>query len=280
MEVRRRALPPGWYPATGEECRREIEGYLAAAPRRPQGLEKVRGAIVPHAGWFFSGRLAAWAFAAAAAEGPEVVVIFGGHLGAGPPRVILEEAWETPLGRVTLARDLAGELHRRVSARREPAGAADNTIEVHLPMLRHLFPEARVLAARAPHTEEALSLGEEAARLCQEAGLGCAVFGSTDLTHYGPDYGFMPHGLGPRAERWVKEVNDARFVEAALALDGPSLLRLGAEEESACSAGAAAAAVAAGRRLGAGRGFLLGSYLSAEVASLGESFVGYAAVAF
>jgi hypothetical protein len=56
MEVRRRALPAGWYPVSARDCRREIEDYLRAAPPRPEGLERVRGGIVPHAGWLYSGR--------------------------------------------------------------------------------------------------------------------------------------------------------------------------------------------------------------------------------
>jgi hypothetical protein len=279
MEVRRRALPAGWYPVSARDCRREVEDYLRAAPPRPEGLERVRGGIVPHAGWLFSGRLAAWAFAAAAAEKPEVVILFGGHLGQGPPRLILEDAWETPLGPLEIARELAGELARRLPCQREPE-VPDNTLEIHLPMLKYLFPEVKLLAVRAPHTEVALRLGQEAAKLCRERGLTCLAFGSTDLTHYGPDYGFMPVGLGERALGWVKGTNDARFIKAALELDAEALLRLGPEEGSACSAGAAAAAVAAGRVLGAERGRLLASYTSADVAPFGESFVGYAAITF
>lgn len=280
MELRRRALGAGWYPASGEACRAQIEGYLRAAPPRPVGLAHVVGGIVPHAGWFFSGRLAAWTFAAAAGEQPEVIILFGGHLSHGPPRLIMEDAWETPLGDLALAPELAAELAERLGCRHEPPGP-DNTLEVHLPMLKYLFPRVKLLAARAPHLKVAFKLGEEAVRICQERGLRCLAFGSTDLTHYGPDYGFLPAGSGPQALEWVKGVNDARFIEAAVRLDAAALLRLGTEEGSACSAGAAAAAVVvAGRLLGATRGHLLASYTSADVASLGESFVGYAAIIF
>jgi len=279
MEVRRRALEPGWYPATAEECRREIEAYVRLAPPRPEGLARVVGGIVPHAGWLYSGRLAAWAFAAAAAERPDVVILFGGHLGRGQPRVVMEEAWDTPLGQVRLAAELADELAQRLPCQREPEGG-DNTIEIHLPLLKFFFPESKLLAARSPHLDVALRLGEEAARLCQERGLRCLAFGSTDLTHYGPDYDFTPRGLGWQALEWVKEVNDARFIDAALRLDAAAMLQLGPTEQSAYSAGAAAAAVAAGKVLGASRGQLLGSYTSHDVAPYGESFVGYAAILF
>ena len=62
MRVRKRCLPPGWYPATAEESRREVEAMLAAtsppeAGARPPAAT-ARAGIIPHAGWHFSGRLA------------------------------------------------------------------------------------------------------------------------------------------------------------------------------------------------------------------------------
>jgi len=289
VETRRRALPPGWYPASAAECRRDIEDFLRLSPPRPPELKCVSGGIVPHAGWFYSGKLAAWAFAAAAPERPQVVILFGGHLGRGEARVVLEDAWETPLGEVALARGLAEELKERLGAVREGV-SGDNTIEIHLPILKFLFPESQLLALRVPHTDAALAAGREAAGLCRERNLSCVAFGSTDLTHYGPSYDFMPVGLGERALEWVRRVNDARFIEAALDLDAEALLRLGPWEGSACSAGAAAAAVAAARVLGASRGHLLGGFTSADVEASGDSFVGdsfvsdsfvgYAAVVF
>jgi len=113
--------------------------------------------------------------------------------------------------------------------------------------------------------------------VAQELQVSLLVFGSTDLTHYGPNYGWAPKGFGPGAVKWVKEVNDKRFIEAALKLDGPGLMQAVAEDQSACSAGGAAAAVAAARKLGATKTFLSDYYTSYDIMP-GDSFVGYAGI--
>ena len=64
------------------------------------------------------------------------------------------------------------------------------------------------------------------------------VLGSTDLTHYGANYGFSPKGRGKSALEWVKTVNDAAFISAVLAGDPSLALKLAEEDYSACSAGA------------------------------------------
>ena len=70
-----------------------------------------------------------------------------------------------------------------------------------------------------------MELGQAVAAVAKELKVSMLVFGSTDLTHYGPNYGFAPQGYGPEAVKWVKEVNDKRFIDQALKLDGPGMLK-------------------------------------------------------
>lgn len=276
MRVRERRLPVGWYPGSASGCRAEIEHFVAGTAPLPGGT-KVYGGIVPHAGWYFSGKAAARVFFLnAKAVQPQVVVVFGGHLGGNsPPLLVTEEAWETPLGNLPLATEFYEPLKKRLTLAEEYPG--DNTIEVQLPMVQYFFPQAKVLAVRAPHSPQALELGEAVVAVAQELQVSLLVFGSTDLTHYGPNYGWAPKGFGPGAVKWVKEVNDKRFIEAALKLDGPGLMQAVAEDQSACSAGGAAAAVAAARKLGATKTFLSDYYTSYDIMP-GDSFVGYAGI--
>ena len=58
MRLRARMLPTGWYPASQSACRQEIAGYVAGVAPLPAAA-KVYGGIVPHAGWYFSGKAAA-----------------------------------------------------------------------------------------------------------------------------------------------------------------------------------------------------------------------------
>jgi AmmeMemoRadiSam system protein B len=266
-------LPPGWYPASNSACIAEIDKMVAGVQPLPSGT-KVFGGIVPHAGWYFSGKLAARIFyLAAKVTQPQVVMVCGGHLGGdSPPLLVTDEAWETPLGDLPLATEFYEPLRKRMPLREEYPG--DNTIEVQLPLVKHFFPNAKVLALRGPQSQAAIALGEAVAAIAQELKVTLLAFGSTDLTHYGPNYGWAPKGYGPGAVKWVKEVNDKKFVDLALKMDGEGMLKAGVQDQSACSAGGAAAAVAAAKKLGATKTHLVDYYTSYDIMP-GDSFVGY-----
>jgi AmmeMemoRadiSam system protein B len=269
-------LPPGWYPGGKSECLSQIEQMVAGVQPLPAGT-KVCGGIVPHAGWYFSGKAAAKVFyLAAKVTQPQVVAVFGGHLGGNsPPLLVNEDAWETPLGDIKLATEFYEPLKKRMTFKEEYPG--DNTIEIQLPMVKHFFPNAKVLAVRSPHSKEAIALGEAVAAIAGELNFSLLTFGSTDLTHYGPNYGWAPKGYGVDAVKWVKEVNDKKFVDLALKMDANGMLQAAAQDMSACSAGGAVAAVAAAKKLGAAKANLVDYYTSYDVMP-GDSFVGYAGI--
>jgi AmmeMemoRadiSam system protein B len=143
--------------------------------------------------------------------------------------------------------ELDGELRRALCAALEegrpgrawaPDRYPDNTVEVLVPMARLLFPRARLLALRLPAASSSYQTGQLLAAAARGLGRKLVVAGSTDLTHYGRNYGFSPRGQGRRALDWVREVNDRRFIEAVLAGDSAAVLSRAEEEGSACSAGA------------------------------------------
>jgi MEMO1 family protein len=280
MERRKRSLPRGWYPVDERGCRREIESYIEGWG--PPGFAgEGLGGVVPHAGWTFSGRLAARVFQTLARSiQPELVVLFGGHLGGRDlPLVFGERICETPLGEIETDQDFIAGLAGRVELGRELPVSGDNTVEIQLTLIRYFFPQARLVAVRSPASRKAIALGQAVADLAKEKGRTLIAVGSTDLTHYGPNYGFAPRGFGPEAVRWVKEVNDRGWIDLALKMDAEGLLDHADEHGSACSAGAAASAVSACRILGAGRGELIGYSTSHDVMA-DESFVGYAGIVY
>jgi AmmeMemoRadiSam system protein B len=290
-------LPAGWYPRDAKT----IEEYLKDAVAERTG--NARAVIAPHAGWFFSGKIAATAFSALdrsmndkSMEGEAgTVVIAGGHLPAGYPALFAEEdAAATPLGDMPID----GELRSVVLREFEKAGIrcaadsyTDNTVETLLPMAKRFFPSARLLWLRLGADARAADAGTLIARAAEALNRRTVLVGSTDLTHYGPDYGFCPKGLGEQAVEWVKNVNDRRFIEAVVSGDARAVLERAQNERSACSAGAVLCAMAFSSRAacppkGAGGGQparLLACTTSADAASshggADSSFVGYAAIA-
>ncbi|MDR0457112.1 MAG: AmmeMemoRadiSam system protein B, partial [Treponema sp.] len=110
-----------------------------------------------------------------------------------------------------------------------------------------------------------------------------AALASTDLTHYGPSYGFTPHGIGPDALRWMREVNDRHFMDAVESGDPAAVLERAETDYSSCSAGAVLGALgfAAAQGLGPARLLEYGtSAAESEGEAIPDSFVGYAAFAF
>jgi MEMO1 family protein len=275
MRIRKRSLPSGWYPADERSVRQKVQEYLASSPE-PEKQSAMAG-IVPHAGWDFSGALACEVFRRIR-QSVRTVVVVGGHL--GPEDGILgamEDGYDTPLGVLEADRELLEALRERI--RVDPDRAPDNTVEIQLPILKALLPGVRALALRAPPARQALDLGRELASLQDSLGARIAVVGSTDLTHYGPNYGFLSAGHGEQARKWVEETNDRRFVESLISMDLEEAIRRSIAERSACSAGGAVAAAGFAQACGITGGTLIRYTTSLEVHP-SQSFVGYAAIVY
>lgn len=246
-------------------------------PRLRERERRAAAAIVPHAGWFFSGELALQVLARFS-PAVDTVAVVGGHLAPGGGILAAPEAgYETPLGTVKRDKELYEELAAEIALKEDRN--ADNTVEVELPMIRYLYPSASILWLRAAPDESALELGSCLARIADKTGRNLAVAGSTDLTHYGPRYGFTPYGEGAGIPGRVEEEHDRPFLQALLDNRLHEALGLAAEKRSACSAGAAVCAVRFAQERGAERGTLLGYRSSAELYPE-DSFVGYGALYF
>ncbi|MDR2630635.1 MAG: AmmeMemoRadiSam system protein B [Spirochaetaceae bacterium] len=277
MIVRKRQLPPGWYPQTPEEIKQFLEDYEAARERSAPVV------MAPHAGWFYSGVIAARAISALDRDADTVVVI-GGHLPAGlPPFFAEEDGVATPLGTMEIDREFREILVKELGG----AGDAyqDNTVEIQLPMAAYFLPRARLIWLRLPAEGASFERGKRIAQIGMALGRKTVLIASTDLTHYGRNYGFMPHGAGKQALEWVKKVNDSRFIEAVEAGDPGMVLERAEGERAACSAGAVLGALGFAEARGLARGTLLAYGTSADPASREgssppDSFVGYAAMAW
>ncbi len=279
--IRRRILPRGWYPIDGKDCQKEIESYVEGWKPDQLSSSKRLGGIVPHAGWYFSGKLATRVFYTLKLSGKvDAVVLYGGHLNSQDlPRIVTEDAWETPFGEIEIHTDFAKDLMKSVEMRKESPTSADNTIEVHLAMVKYFFPDSKLVAVRSPLSARAEILGKEVARIAKREGLSIIAIGSTDLTHYGPNYGLTGKGVGPASVEWVKKENDRGFINRALEMDAEGLLRHAMENDSACSAGAALSAMATCKALGAEKGRLLDYYTSYDMMP-DDSFVGYTGILY
>lgn len=275
-----------FYPASPTQARAEVARMIEAArPAVPQG--RFIAGLVPHAGWAYSGPTAALTFAALAGSGaPRTLVIFGAvHTwGVDRPALYARGAWATPLGPLPVDQTLAAAIVREAGGgvvESERAHSQEHSIEVQLPFVKYLWPEAAIVPLMVPPLRQAPQVGEAVARAVQGQEGPVYLLGSSDLTHYGPRYGFAPRGVGPAALAWAKE-NDRRLLDDAVHLRAEEIVARAAADHSACGSGAIAATVAAARALGATEGHILEHTTSYEVQPLGapDDFVGYAAVVF
>jgi hypothetical protein len=290
MLTRKPVVAGKFYPAQHESCIDEINVCIDARALSESLPETIVAGIVPHAGWTFSGSLAALVFSAIRLQDEKVhtFVIFGAAHGYfGPPAVCDRGFWETPVGRIAIDEELADAVLSGSSAVSNPdAHASEHSIEVQVPFIQYLFAGARILPVLVPPGKHAVSLGKSVGEIIgktEDKRIVC--IGSTDLTHYGPSYGFAPKGAGKKALDWASSVNDREFIDLALEMDAQRLLDSSAENCNACGPGAAAATIAAAEKLGAEKGLLLAHTNSNEImletmGTAGSDSVGYAAIVF
>ncbi len=283
-EIRRPVFAGSWYPEAAGECRDAIQSFLEPGQGADLRSRPWFGGIVPHAGWYYSGSIACNVIACLKEEKEpiDVVVLFGMHLHPASASYLMPRGiWRTPLGDLPVAAELADHLTGRFEFQKETARrfSQDNTIELQLPFVKALLDPDAVLGIGVPPAPAAIDIGRAAAQWALQNNKRIKVIGSTDLTHYGGNYGFKPHGSGPGAREWVRRENDRRIIEAMLTLAPGKIIDEGIEHQNACCAGAAAAAAAAAVQLGARQGREL-TYATSYEKSPGESFVGYVGVLF
>lgn len=280
--VRPALLAGRWYPAGAEACRRAISELAPAAAVRKGGPGRVLGVVAPHAGWAYSGALAREAIAALPSDA-DLVVVFGSHLPpTAPPRVWDADAAETPLGKLPISPRATAEVRRALPSCEVETAARprpDNAVEVLLPLLAERYGEIPIVVAGIPPTDAAVEAGRRVAEIAGEAAERPVFIGSTDLTHYGPSFDFVPAGPGENGFAWAREA-DRRFLDALEETNGAEALRRAEAERSACCPGAAVAALAAAVRLGARSGRILSHWTSRDVTGSAPDAVGYGGVAW
>jgi hypothetical protein len=292
MAARRPIVAAQFYPGSEKQCRAEIADCLTDRPVTVKLPEKIVAGIVPHAGWTFSGDLAGMVFAAIekANKTVDTFVIFGAvHSHIGSAAAVYDAgSWFTPMGEIKNDEELAAAIIKKspVAKSNPDAHRYEHSIEVQIPFIQYLFKNAKIVPIMTPPADSAVQLGTDVAECIKSAGDKKIVcIGSTDLTHYGPRYGFDPQGSGPSGIKWAKEVNDRAFITLAVEMRAERILTESMENQNACGPGAAAATIAVAKALGKTKGILLAHTHSNEVmekkfGQSSEESVGYAAIVY
>lgn len=138
--MRRPAVAGQFYPGSERELRSILERL---APVGPEIKSKACGIVVPHAGYIYSGGVAAEVYASI--EGAPTFVLLGpSHYGIGSPVAVSTQPWATPLGTVDVDKDLI-QLLDGIIDRDEVAHQNEHSIEVQIPFLQYFFKDFRIV---------------------------------------------------------------------------------------------------------------------------------------
>jgi AmmeMemoRadiSam system protein B len=269
-----------FYERTALQLRKQIEKCFLnrlGPGRLPEtaktGLQHVLGLVCPHAGYMFSGPVAAHAYDRLASDGkPDTVVILGpNHTGYGSALAVMNEgSWRTPLGDVEIDSETANSIVKEshIVDIDESAHIHEHSIEVQLPFLQFLYGSKFKLVPICFLMQDLYSareVGEAVGRVL--AGKNSAVIASSDMTHYESQQRASTHdGLALRA---VEAMDEAKLFSA-----------VETHGISACGVGPIAAAIQAVKTMGGKEAKLLCYKTSGDVVGDYSSVVGYAAVCF
>jgi AmmeMemoRadiSam system protein B/AmmeMemoRadiSam system protein A len=207
-----------WYPGEPAELK-ALLGELWDKSEERTGPCLLAGGcafITPHAGLVYSGAVAAAVYRHVERERPQRVLLAGFSHRGSPPGIWIPkvDAYETPLGRVAVDRELVGALTAAEPFRKTAESkVCDHSIEIQLPLLQKAAPEARVVPLYVSHLEPE----ERQAAARKLAGCltpGTVLIASSDLTHFGKAFHYEPFPVDSRVADKLRKL-DYEVLEAA-----------------------------------------------------------------
>jgi AmmeMemoRadiSam system protein B len=279
-KVRRPTQAGAFYEGNAESLKRQIENCFLhefGPGKVPEvtktGLKKVIGLVCPHAGYMFSGPVAAHAYYSLACDGkPDIAVIFGpNHTGYGSALAVMNDGfWRTPLGDVEVDGETANQIVResRIVDVDDSAHRFEHSIEVQLPFLQYLYgSETKIvpICFLMQDLSSAKEVGKAVAKVL--SGKNAVIIASSDMTHYEPQKS--------------AEKKDKMALEAVEKMDEDKFYSIiETYHITACGYGPIVALITAAKILGAKEAKVLCYKTSGDIIGDYSSVVGYAAVCF
>jgi AmmeMemoRadiSam system protein B len=271
-DVRPAAVAGSWYPGSAAALEAAVDAHLAAAAPVSQRACP-RALIAPHAGLMYSGPVAASAYrlltgcrySAAVLVGPSHFVGFHGV------SIWPRGAWQSPLGDVPIAEDLARAIAARSSDVREypAAHGREHSLEMQLPFVTRLLPEVPIVPLVMGHQDRAIAIGlgdALAAVLDVRPERDVLLVASSDLSHY--------------EDAATASKMDAVVLRSVEQLDPEGLMTtIEREPRHACGGGPMVAVLRAAAQLGCTESRVLCYADSGDVSGDKSAVVGYMAAA-
>jgi AmmeMemoRadiSam system protein B len=273
MRARKPAVSGMFYAGTARELEEQIEwcykhelGPGVMPQVNSEGPREIVAIVAPHAGYYYSGPVAAHAYKELADDGIfDTAVILGpNHTGYGYPVSVWAGAvWNTPLGEVEINKTLAQRLLGEVIKADETAHIHEHSIEVQLPWLQHLYRKVKIvpIAMLTQDIETARTVG----KAISQADDNLILIASSDFTHY------EPHAVAVE--------KDGSVIETIVALDEEELYkRCECLNCTMCGYGPVASVIVAAKEMKAKRARLLKYATSGDTSGDFSRVVGYGSI--
>lgn len=267
-----------FYPSDPAELRLEIEQSFRNqkfGPGRlpPSKRRRIYGIVSPHAGYVYSGAVAANGFyEISSLDFDNVVMVGPNHYGIGSGVATMRSgSWETPLGQVQVNSEWAMEVAKRsgIIDFDEQAHSRDHCLEVQIPFLQYISQKFTIvpIILIMQDINTAFDVGKAISDTMAERQDKTILVASSDFTHYEPN---------EQAHR-----KDGELIKAILSLDVNKFYAvLERLDVSACGYGAIASIMVAAKNLGATKGELLKYATSGDVTGYTGAVVGYSSIVF
>ncbi len=273
---RKSVVAGAWYPGDPNELRAVLNSFLQQADVSiaGQGREGLRALVVPHAGYVYSGPVAAYAYKLLERQKYDTVVIIGPSHRAAFDKVSVYDqgGYRTPLGLVSLDTEFINALKRNDSGVRyvPKAHKEEHSIEIQLPFLQVVQPGCRIVPLIMGSQDRATceSLAKALAKTIEEfAGKKRVLLvASSDLSHY--------------YDSETATEKDRRIISALNTLNPDNLQACLANRScEACGGGPVLAVMKASMLLGADKGLVLKYGDSGDITGDKQRVVGYLAAA-
>jgi MEMO1 family protein len=260
-DVRPSAKDGQFYPADPKKLKLAVEQFLQGSSEIP--MEKPIALIVPHAGYIFSGQIAADAYRQVKGRSYDVIVALGtNHTTRGFSGISLGDysSFRTPLGDVPVDEQISSALlaENKNCTRSRAVHIQEHSIEVQIPFLQALFPKARIVPAVIHPPEDyelCVRFGKTLAKVLKNR--QALIVASSDLSHY-PDYKDAAK-VDRQTLETIASLDTSRIASIMKNLNAPNL------DTRACGEAPILAAITAAKALGATRAIVAGYANSGDV---------------
>jgi len=173
-----------FYPASKAMLKEELRSYV------PENKDKVKviGAVSPHAGYIYSGKVAGELYSKV--ELPKKIIILSpNHTGMGTNISLWPDgSWETPLGEIEIDIDLSSKIKNKFEKIKHDTDAhlTEHSLEVQIPFIQHLRQDCKIVPITLSRLslEDCKELGLAIAKTIKESGDDILMIASTDMTHF------------------------------------------------------------------------------------------------